>query len=155
MAMWRDSSCLVSQVAADEVSGDQREERGAGLFRENNQAIIAGEVTSLKQTMQWKIVKILIYSNWISSSKCVVSGSKNPLVFWHKGSVSLFENESSQKPLEENCIESDSPVSTKAIQGINNSSAKSTTKSELDKEPPPWPGCDAKSLWNCPFRRSW
>lgn len=30
---------------------------------------------------------------------------KNALVFWHKGSVSLFENESSQKLLEENCIE--------------------------------------------------
>ena len=36
----------------------------------------------------------------------MVSGyGKNALVFWHKGSVSLFENESSQKLLEENCIE--------------------------------------------------
>ena len=43
----------------------------------------------------------------------------------------------------------DSPVSTNTIQRINNSSAKSTTKSEPDKEPPQWPGWDAKSLWNC------
>ena len=35
----------------------------------------------------------------------MVSGSKNATVFWHKGSVSLFESESSQKLLEENCIE--------------------------------------------------
>ena len=34
-----------------------------------------------------------------------MSGGKNALVFWHKGSVSLFENESSRKLLEENCIE--------------------------------------------------
>ncbi len=110
--------------------------------------IIAGEVTELKQTMQRKIAKILIYSNWIFDSKCVVSGSKNAKVFWHKGSVSLFESESSQKLLEENCIEDrgDSPVSTNTIQRINNGSAKSTTKSEPDKEPPQWPGCDAKSL---------
>ena len=57
-----------------------------------------------QQTIQRKIVEFLMHSNWIHP-KCAVSGGKNALVFWHKGSVSLFENESSRKLLEENCIE--------------------------------------------------
>ena len=129
----------------------------SGLFRENNQTIIAGEVTSLKQTMQRKIVKILIYSNWISSSECVVSESKNAFsILTQRKRFTLWKWVISEAIGGELLYRGDSSVSTNTIQRINNSSAKSTTKSEPDKEPPQWPGCcDAKSLWNCPLSRSW
>ena len=127
-----------------------------GLFRENNQTIIAGEVTSLKQTMKRKIVKILIYSNWIFISECVVSESKNAFsVLTQRKRFTLWKWVISEA-IGGELYRGDSSVSTNTIQRINNSLAKSTTKSDPDKEPPQWPGCcDAKSLWNCPLSRSW
>ena len=50
---WRSEGCEYGEVS----------DPGPGFSAKTINAIIAGEVTSLKQTMQWKIVKILIYSN--------------------------------------------------------------------------------------------
>ena len=60
-------SGLVSQVASQRRSEGCEDcevsDPGPGFSAKTITAIITGEVTSLKQTMQWKIVKILIYSN--------------------------------------------------------------------------------------------
>ena len=79
-----------------------------------------------------------------SSKMCGVRGQKRFSVLAQRKRFTLWKWVISEA-IGGELYRSDSPVSTNTIQGINNGSAKSTTKSEPDKEPQ-WPGCDAK--WN-------